>query len=76
MKKKSIQGLLKLKDVPILDLVGKTDLVEIFLIMKKSKYLLGMIQDLCTFLHWQTFLRLVYLDLVIQKDIIPGVKKL
>ena len=32
---------MKLKDIPIFDLVGKTDLVEIFLIMKKSKLFIG-----------------------------------
>ena len=35
-EKNSIKGLLKLKNLPIFDLVGKTDLSEIFLIMKKS----------------------------------------
>ena len=42
MKKKNLlKTLLKLKDVPIFDLVEKTDLVEIFLIMKKSKLFIG-----------------------------------
>ena len=40
-EKKSIDNLLKLKSLPIFDLVGKTDLAEIFLIMKKSKLFIG-----------------------------------
>ena len=32
---------MKVKNVPIFDLVGKTDLAEIFLIMKKSKMFIG-----------------------------------
>ena len=40
-EKKFIESLLRLKDIPIFDLVGKTDLVEIFLIMKKSKLFIG-----------------------------------
>ena len=40
-EKKSIENLLKVKNVPIFDLVGKTDLAEIFLIMKKSKMFIG-----------------------------------
>ena len=40
-EKNSIKGLLKLKNLPIFDLVGKTDLSEIFLIMKKSKLFIG-----------------------------------
>ena len=41
MKKKFIKDLLKLKNLQIFDLVGKTDLAEIFLIMKKSKLFIG-----------------------------------
>ena len=40
-EKKSIENLLKVKNVPIFDLVGKTDLAEIFLIMKNSKMFIG-----------------------------------
>ena len=40
-EKSSINDLLKLKNLPIFDLVGKTDLSEIFLIMKKSKLFIG-----------------------------------
>ena len=36
-EKKSIENLLKVKNVPIFDLVGKTDLAEIFLINEKVK---------------------------------------
>ena len=51
MKKNLFENLLKVKNVPIFDLVGKTDLAEIFLIMKNQKCLLEMIQDLCIFLR-------------------------
>ncbi len=40
-EKKFIKDLLKLKNLPFFDLVGKTDLAEIFLIMKKSKLFIG-----------------------------------
>ena len=40
-EKKSIESLFKLETLPIFDLVGKTDLAEIFLIMKQSKLFIG-----------------------------------
>ena len=40
-EKRFIEDLLKLRNLPIFDLVGKTGLEEIFLIMKKSKLFIG-----------------------------------
>ncbi len=40
-EKKSIKNILKLKGLPTFDLVGKTDLPEIFLIMKESRLFIG-----------------------------------